>query len=61
MKKYLFTPFDGGRVVFETLAQACRSLKLKEQTVRNHFTRTGRAYIWDGGKLESIKNESNGD
>ena len=55
MKQYLYTPFDGSKAVFETLADACKSLGLLEQTVRNYFSRTKlSAYVWQGGKLEVV-------
>lgn len=55
MRTIIYTPFDGQKTSFDKLSEACRSLGLKEQTIRNHFSRTnGKPYVWEGGKLEKV-------
>lgn len=55
----LYTPFDGSKVIFKTITEACENFNIRPGTVRNHFQKQRKAgeeetYIFDGGKLERI-------
>ena len=56
----LYTPFDGAKVKLDSLSDACRKLKLRDGTVRNHFLKQRQAgkpefYVFEGGKIERIR------
>ena len=56
MTKYLYQPFDGGKIIFSNLAEACRQLDVNYGTVSNHFRKSpDRPYIFRLGKIEKTE------
>ena len=55
--KVIYTPFDGAKMSFDSIREACRNLGVEQYKVQSKFKRQEKlkkpqVYLFEGGKIE---------